>query len=277
MGAASSSGASAVGASQNGGTATSVDLGPHKNFGITAHMPGQSLFCYALMMPRSYEQTLLVRQLRDSVSIFACEEYAVYSNEALQLAPGVLTGVVQSNLTCETGGEFKTALNTPIFLAVWRKLINDARFLLHDWTIKVDPDTVFFPQRLRYRLQPHTDVPEGVYFNNCRFGLHGPLEVFSRNAVRVWNTGMQRCESHFKRLCKGPCEWGEDMFIDQCLSKVLHVRRLADGNLLQEDHCNPPKGWESCRAKKVVAFHPFKQLPKYLKCVRNANEEGHGA
>jgi len=263
---------------QSSGMAKSrVDLEPHKNFGVTARMPGQSLFCYALMLPRSYEQTLLVRQLHDSVSIFACEEYAVYSNEALQLAPGVLTGVVESNLTCKRGGEFKTALNTPIFLAVWRKLCDDGRYLLHDWTVKVDPDTVFFPQRLRHRLQSYIDVPEGVYFNNCQFGLHGPLEVFSRNAARVWSAGMKRCESHFARLCKGPCQWGEDMFIDQCLSRVLHVRRLHDGKLLQEDHCNPPVGWQTCKAKQVVAFHPFKQLPMYLKCIKHANEVGHGA
>jgi hypothetical protein len=264
---------------QNSGTVApaSADLGPSINFGIAAHMPGQSLFCYALMLPRSYEQTLLVRQLHDSVSIFACEEFAVYSNEAIQLAPRVRTGIVQSNLTCKKGGEFNTALNTPIFLAVWRKLLADARYLLHNWTVKADPDTVFFPQRLRHRLQPHTDVPEGVYFNNCQFGLHGPLEVFSRNAVRAWDNGMKLCESHFRRLCHGPCKWGEDMFIDQCLSKVLHVRRLPDGKLLQEDHCKPPRGWHSCRAKKVVAFHPFKQLPMYLKCVKNANAVGHDA
>jgi hypothetical protein len=74
--------------------------------------------------------------------------------------------------------------------------------------------------RLRVALAFHHDEEGGVYFNNCKFGLHGPIEVFSQKAVDVWQGGRQRCVHHFEKLCSGPCLWGEDMFIDQCLQSA---------------------------------------------------------
>merc|ERR1712232_222343 len=100
------------------------------------------------------------------------------------------------------------------------------------------------------------DQWNGVYLNNCRVGLHGPLEVMSRAAVHRWVLGTQGCVDHFTRLCSGPCKWGEDMFMDQCLKRVLKVRRDHDWSLLSEDHCYS-NDWAACRNGNV-AFHPFK-------------------
>lgn len=229
-----------------------------------------SVFCFALMLPKSYEQTLLAMQYRQRVSMFACDEYAVYSNAEIQITPGLNTLFVNNSLHCERGGEFGTALNTGIFVAVWKVVANDAQYLRHDWTVKVDPDAVFFPGRLKIVLQSHRDTAQGVYLNNCKYGLHGPLEVFSRNAVTLWVAGVLRCQDHFNQLCKGPCLWGEDMFIDQCLSKVLGVKREDEFELLIEDHCDPPQGWETCTDATHVAFHPFKTLSGYQECLHNA-------
>mmetsp|Transcript_58194 Transcript_58194/g.131135 ORF Transcript_58194/g.131135 Transcript_58194/m.131135 type:complete len:114 (-) Transcript_58194:138-479(-) len=101
-------------------------------------------------------------------------------------------------------------------------------------------------------------------------GMHGPLEVFSRKAVKAWAYGRDRCVAHFNKLCSGPCQWGEDMFIDQCLFKVLNVKRDYDGALLVEDHCDPPPGWQSCKNATFVSYHPFKKAPLYFKCMGNS-------
>jgi len=100
--------------------------------------------------------------------------------------------------------------------------------------------------------------------------LHGPLEIFSRNAVRSWAKGAASCIRHFQQQCDGPCAWGEDLFIDQCLWKVLHVQRVDNWRILQEDHCDPPKGWETCDDASFTAFHPFKDAKKYFGCFENA-------
>lgn len=243
-----------------------------QEFGVVSGLPDQwtiqhSLFCFALMLPFSYEQDLLKMQHANRTSIFACDEYTVYSNQSIEIVIGLNTSVVDSDLQCKKGGEFKTALNTNIFLAVWRKVASDGRFKFNDWTVKVDPDCVFFPSRLRVAVQFHKDSK--VYLNNCRFGLHGPIEVFSRLAVEAWILGMTQCVRYFEGLCKGPCGWGEDMFIDQCLFRVLKVKRANDWNILSEDHCDS-KDWNECKNGRV-AFHPFKSTVEYTRCIASAN------
>mmetsp|Transcript_69308 Transcript_69308/g.200802 ORF Transcript_69308/g.200802 Transcript_69308/m.200802 type:complete len:499 (-) Transcript_69308:93-1589(-) len=237
-----------------------------------ALQPPGSLFCFVLMLPDGYEVNLVKMQAEQKLSIFGCEEYTVFSNKAINLAPGVVASVVNSDLRCDVGGEFKTALNLNIFLAVWKQVIAENHFRNHDWTVKVDPDTVFFAERLRPLLAHHSpDIPKGVYLNNCKFGLHGPLEVFSKNAVLAWSAGTETCLAHFDQVCSGPCNWGEDMFIDQCLKKVLGVRRDSDWGLLSEEHCKPDSyhqnEWIEC-TNGNVAFHPFKTEVDYQACLQ---------
>jgi len=236
-----------------------------------ADAQANSLYCFALMRPKSYEQGLLAMQFLRRVGIFLCSAFQVYSNASILIAPGLNTGVVRSNLTCTAGGEFNTALNLDIFLAVWAQVFHDQTFMRYDWTAKADPDTVFFPDRLRRLLAKHGETERGVYVNNCQFGLHGPLEVFSRNAVRSWEKGRQQCHDFFWKACSGDCLWGEDMFIDQCLNRVLKVRRVDEFKLLTEAHCAPPAGWDDCGDSSRVAFHPFKTPRAYLKCLLPAH------
>lgn len=228
------------------------------------------MYCFALVQPKGYERSLVSVMLDQGAGLFGCDEYAFYSNRRMQIVPGVWVGVVNSTLKCEIGGEFRTALNTGIFLAVWAKVVSDGRFLYHDWTVKVDPDCVFLPERLRSHLLNHLEDEHGVYINNCKYGMHGPLEVFSRNAVKAWALGAAGCVSYFMELCSGMCGWGEDMFVDQCLKRKLEVRRENDFTMLLEDHCDPPKHWDKCDNTSVVAFHPFKTVKGWLDCYKTA-------
>mmetsp|Transcript_134081 Transcript_134081/g.298975 ORF Transcript_134081/g.298975 Transcript_134081/m.298975 type:complete len:358 (-) Transcript_134081:11-1084(-) len=248
-------------------TATSTTLTT-----MTVTLPPWAMLCFILMLPDSYELSLVALQYKKHAGVFACENFALYSSKVIEVVPGIKTGVVNSDLKCELGGEFKTALNRQIFMAVWDKVLADGQWRRHGWIVKADADTVFFPDRLRVMLMRHTDRRRGVYFNNCKFGLHGPLEVFSKNAVGMWAAGMTRCVAHFHKLCSGPCRWGEDMFIDQCLLRVLKVRRESDWDVLQEDHCDAPKGWRSCSNGSKAAFHPFKEVDDYRACLSGAPE-----
>jgi len=234
--------------------------------------PALSLFCFALMQPDTYEKDLLAAEAKTHSSIFACEEYSIFSNQVRWIAPGVFTTHLEKNLTCDKGGEFGTALNLDVFMEVWTKVFKENKFMRHNFTVKVDPDTVFLPHRLKAVLPHYRERPGGVYLNNCRFGLHGPLEVFSTNAVLSWTQGRQRCVDHFNKVCSGPCNWGEDMFIDQCLWKVLNVSRYSEWTLLSEDHCKVGKAssdWKHC-ANGNIAFHPFKTTTAFENCKRHA-------
>jgi len=243
--------------------------GRHKE-GFVSGLPSRnyrpgSLYCLALMQPQGYERTLLKMQHTERVSLFACEEQAILSNAIIEVAPGVRTKVIESDLKCEVGGDSGTALNAGIFVAFWRKVIESGRFRFHDWTIKVDPDAVFFPDRLRGRLHEVAEGENGTYINNCKYGMHGPIEVFSRNVIELYGTKYMECE---RKLWFAYTHWGEDMYMDQCLEKVLGVDRVDDFSLICEDHCDCPE-YVDCQSG-AVAFHPFKTVPSYRQCMLNA-------
>jgi len=230
--------------------------------------PG-ALFCLALLQPTGYELGLLQLQLREEQGIFACDEYALYSSTVLEISPGVRSSAIGSDLRCKYGGDSGTALNTGIFIALWKKVLSDGQFRFSDWTVKVDPDAVFFPVRLRGILQglqkTHEEGLNGVYVNNCKYGLHGPIEVFSRKAMDAYAENYQKCEQH---LWFAYSHWGEDMYMDQCLQKVVNVSRIDEWALICEDHCDCPE-YAECKTG-AVTFHPFKTVDSYRQCMLNA-------
>merc|ERR550525_448314 len=140
---------------------------------------GPSLFCWALTVPEGEEPTLLKWQASKKAGIFGCDKAAVYSNQPVNIG-GEPAHVIESDMKCEYGGDSQSALNTWIFIAAWKKVLEDGYHAAHDWTAKVDPDTVFFPNRLKALLTQH---PREAYLSNCQYGLHGPLEVFSKTAL----------------------------------------------------------------------------------------------
>lgn len=228
----------------------------------------RTLYCWAVMQPDGYEVGLLSMQYQLSVSIFSCDEHIVFTNRTVQIGAGANTDIIHISLQAPMGGEFWTAMNTNIFLAVWSKLIQLGRYKLYDWTVKADPDCVFFPGRLRRILVRHPEGPKGVYLKNCKFGLHGPLEVLSVQAVKEFGAGANQCMEHFENECKGPCAWGEDLFLDLCL-QVLGVRHDDDFDVLEEDHCDPPQNWTNCDNTAKAGFHPFKDTDQYKTCFSN--------
>mmetsp|Transcript_161301 Transcript_161301/g.391685 ORF Transcript_161301/g.391685 Transcript_161301/m.391685 type:complete len:409 (+) Transcript_161301:2-1228(+) len=243
-------------------TTTSTATVTTPSFVITSDV---SLFCWSLMLPWGYEHHLLHLQYSLGKSIFACEEFAIYSSEVINITGNgssyLQTRVVHHDLHCKIGGKFMTVLNTPVFVHVWNKILEDGRYKFHAWTVKVDPDTVFFPERLRMMVakveSPQAD--NGVFLNNCRFGLHGPLEVVSRRSLERYAEG--------RESCKKPPQ--EDVYLQACLIK-LGARQVDAFDALSEEHCES-EGWELCQ-NASAAFHPFKTTEKYTGCLARARE-----
>lgn len=254
------------------------------------------MLCIALFRIDTYEQDLLVAQHKMNASLFQCDKYTIYSSQVVEIAPGLVSRRIPSTMLAEIGGQFATVLNLGVFMALWRQVVLDADFMNTDWTLKLDPDTVFFAWRLRPILDglrpailKHSSKygGEGVYLNNCGQGLHGPVEAFSQDAVRAFVTHAKECgqgldaevcktpatcaivwDVSFRGHCNGPCTkwWGEDIWVDQCLSKFTKAKRVFVPELLVEDHCSPPLGWRHCNDTSAAAFHPFKDPDEYQEC-----------
>jgi len=235
-------------------------------------MPGpKRLYCWALTQPKGEEIALVKILLRKGLSIFKCDEYEVFSDGDNTLSPGppVRVGTTDvGNVHCDYGGVWHLALNSKVFIKVWDKIFEEKKYECCDWTVKVDPDAVFLPNRLR-TMVTSKGAEASVYLNNCDQGLHGPIEIISRGGMKVFDAGVGECKD---KLSYEFWQWGEDVFLRHCLG-LLKVNRVDNFKLLSEDRCmyeNPAK--EGCYSGKV-AFHPFKDPNNYMQCLEQASSK----
>eukprot|EP00419_Tripos_fusus_P052989 CAMPEP_0172800910 /NCGR_PEP_ID=MMETSP1075-20121228/2859_1 /TAXON_ID=2916 /ORGANISM="Ceratium fusus, Strain PA161109" /LENGTH=487 /DNA_ID=CAMNT_0013638877 /DNA_START=120 /DNA_END=1583 /DNA_ORIENTATION=- len=231
----------------------------------TSHLP--SLFCFSIMRCNSYELSLMRTQLAKGLGIFGCDAYSVFSENTTWLTPGppVRIDSIALNISLQAkAGTKEHILNTQIFLKAWEQVKAGGLYIQHEWIVKVDPDAVFFPQRLRDHLVKITPEGSSLYFLNCRlsFGLFGALEIMSRVALQSFYDGLERCKQVLPWR-----SFGEDMFLRKCLD-FLGVTPRSDFSLLSDGYCGEQPS--PCISGKV-AFHPFKNVETYLKCTHEAN------
>mmetsp|Transcript_101854 Transcript_101854/g.263810 ORF Transcript_101854/g.263810 Transcript_101854/m.263810 type:complete len:592 (-) Transcript_101854:138-1913(-) len=249
----------------------------------TTYHTEPSLFCFSVMRVNSYELNNVRTALGKRTSIFACDDYIVFSDQEYTIVPGlpqpgmaylqdvqgmasVKTTLLRHDLaTHAKAGSLEGILNTRIFMQAWKQIDEAGIFRLHDWTIKVDPDAVFLPGRLRSDLAeiaPASSSPN-LYLVNCKisFGLFGAVEVFSRVALEKYIAGTERC--------KNELDWtmmGEDLWMRKCFD-LLGVQHQDDFNLLSDGYCSDAPS--PCQSGKVT-FHPFKSALSYLQCYTEA-------
>jgi hypothetical protein len=220
-------------------------------------------------MPWGTNEPALLRWQRGAnKSIFACEKHAVYSNTTSEDLKGLDIMKIDHDLSCPIGGQWNTRLNTWIFMKLWRQVWLDGQFQFAAWTVKVDPDAVFLPQRLRDVVgdAAHAQAQQGngIFSSNCEShgSLHGAIEVLSRRAFEVYAT---------RNWPSCPRPMQEDEYMRQCLQH-LGVREMKDFVFLGEQYCTPD--WTDCKSSRVT-FHPYKTLSLYQGCMARA--EGWGS
>jgi len=235
----------------------------------TFSAPGSSLYCYSLMLPAGDERGLISSQAAGRKGIFACDEATVFSSESVDLGSGWWTQVLyNTNVYCTKGGKWGTYMNTPVFVKIWREIIAAGRYKYHDWNVKVDPDAVFLPERLRQILRDpefrEAEVKNGAVLHNCGRGLHGPLEVISRRGMEIFGNNTDQCERKPQ----------EDFFLSLCMDKLgvkVHFRDdvLAESGCMLKGVGRKDPKWYLCQSAHV-AFHPFKTWPEYEGCYERA-------
>jgi len=259
---------------------------------------GQSLYCFSVYVQntgskkKNTELELLSLQARSQASIFTCDQWDVFSDAAVQVGE---TGYVTVQVNDEYG-EFHQVkrkcddgdcswVNWAIFYQVWVKVREVGKWEVTDYTVKVDPDAVFVPARLRsYLAATKGDSPHGVYFENCRnvkYGFFGHLEVMSNTATRVLTKYLENCHADFAPCANDGCDWeygpwGEDVFAQRCMDhhyvdKVEAYDMSTDGACEADRPTGEKKNkkWHApdCSQVTTVAAHPFKKPAEYLKCL----------
>jgi len=245
---------------------------PPLRWNLTGHdSTSPSLFCWALSLPRGTESILLAKQHAAQVGIFACEEHLVVTNETslrAQFAPDsrsktLRLSIINEPLFTPIGGKYNTALHTPIFIKAWHAVFKDAKYEDHEWTLKLDPDAVFVPHRVRLLLVRHQCGGHACsprYISNFGKDLHGPVEVLNKQAMQVYALGKDRCKSNLDYSDKN-----EDGFLRLCLD-LLGIIHDAEPTLLSDWHTVDGAEPSACDTVHAV-FHPFKEWEFYHTCL----------
>lgn len=239
-----------------------------------------TLFCWSVIRIDGPEPALLQAQFDKGASIFGCNEYDVLSNGgstwlAGRMTPEIPVPTVEKDLLGAKGVTTDSWVNTKIFIEAWKMISRSGRYANQEWTAKVDPDAVFFPDRLAIKLAPYDPFGgTGYLVNNCGafvdFGwskFYGSLEVFSKTAVEIYlkPESQDMCETNLDY--EG---WGEDLYISQCLGAVLGVKDLDLFDLLGDKRCVDAP----CTDNTKVAFHDFKDPDSWMTCWEKSGGVG---
>lgn len=227
-----------------------------------------SLFCYSVIVMTGPEPELVKFQIERSSGIAACDEFAVFSTaEPTYLAIGPLGKVstIQFEPAEITTSKDGTAGNAELFMHCWDAVRNDGRYQSLDWTVKVDPDAVLLPDRLRNHLAPHTGTAS--YIVNCNKPMlpegpmmFGALEAFSKEAMEIYYQNGWDCISNM--FWKN---WGEDWFMGHCLD-YLGVMGVQDFGIYSDGVCTGV----DCGRDDAAAFHPMKDIASWQSCFERA-------
>jgi len=241
-------------------------LGP-RSMGL-AVKGSPSLFCWSLFQTTSYEMDVMKNQMGGGRGIFQCDEWGLLSTDAptvLGTTPDGMEAktmkVQNAEITTSVDG---TAGNAELFINCWNAVIHDGRWNNHAWTVKVDPDAVLIPERLRVHLAPH-DM-ENVYVVNCnKFPsspnfpmMYGSLEIYSWKAIQTYANSMSSCMTDMGMMIP---QWGEDYFMTHCLDHI-GVGRISDFASVGDNVCLGA----NCGDQWVAAFHPFKSVDEWQSC-----------
>lgn len=213
---------------------------------------GTSLYCFMAMLPGSPEEAL--RQVAEDkgASIFACDTHAVFNSWQSARGDQGDHGV---------GKAWDSVINTDVFVNVWEQVIADGRYKDHDWTVKVDPDAVFFADRLVYKLA-RLHAPKGwpIYIKNTikDFGFLGACEVISTTAVEKYSRYYHECFASISARS------GEDGFIKGCMDMI------GAGYMTELDVLRTPFQFGACDDPGRVTFHPRKTQQEWEQCFNEA-------
>merc|ERR1740123_2394848 len=195
--------------------------------------------------------------------IWECEEHQLFSTTQFTVGEGefatpTVTFEPAEIVTSKDG----TSGNAELFMNVWKAVKDQGLYKEADWTIKVDPDAVLLPNRLRRRLDVFTG--QKGYIVNCAKPympegpmMFGALEAISRLAMDMYFWKEDDCKNGLPWQ-----EWGEDLYMGKCLEKI-GVDRLNDWQIYSDGVC---RGVD-CGDPDAAAFHPMKDAGSWRGCL----------
>lgn len=225
--------------------------------------PTPDAFCFTLVGQQEQELPLLRSQVLVNGGVFGCRDWGVFCNPVVKPCTSRFK---LKDTDVRKGGRWHTALNTGLFKALWGQVLNDGVWRKHAWTVKVDTDSVFLPWRLINHVSGSFERSQALFFLNCQYGLHGPIEILSKAALQAIGNPKKGLGMTSAK-CKAP---QEDVFLEKCLL-ANGATEIPDYKILDEKACHRDRSYKvDCASPHVVAFHPFKGAEAWKQCWNTA-------
>jgi len=262
---------------------------------------GNSLFCFSVYRKNkgTYDADdqaldLLKTAHKFGEGVFACDAWRVFSDSEQYLGDYKVIVVKGDDFfqskRPETGGWGGGQwINTPMYMKIWASLRSEFPHGWHDysWTVKVDADTVFLPDRLSARLKDQPVPETGVYVEHCQdvdYGFFGSMEVMSKTAAKILFENAEKCYNGVlpwkTDLIAQKYGWyGEDLFAQKCMD-FYGVSKIWQFDLMTDGTCPMSRPWTkegekkwvpdpvSCSERDTnVGFKPLKSPKDYFACL----------
>lgn len=220
------------------------------------------LYCLAVVLPEGHQPALMQALFQKQLSLFACDGYEVYSS--VSSLPGV-------DFPVHKVPGYERFGNEDELLQVMMAVVARGRYIDYDWTVKVDPETVFLPVRLQHLLAVRfsgEDSSSTAYLETCNgselgLGSRSAVEVISATALGTFEFGeAESCDQSF----------GDPISMHACLQR-LEIKKVVVDNLLSDASCEGTirQHGRGC-SSGAVAFHPFADEAKWLSCFAQATQ-----
>jgi len=219
--------------------------------------------------------------------------WTVFSDVLFELTPGppqAIFSIVVNFPKPAVRPNTKLWVNTLLMVNVWEKVLESGHLANYDWTVKVDPTTIFLPIRLRKILENQKITDAGIYLENCkwvRWGFHGSLMVLDKKAAVTLAQHAEGCldelpwdkaeHSHFIYT-------GEDKFMQRCMDlhgvdripstfelgmgRGLHTTITCPAHMPKLSAKDKKKWHPPCNKTTTAAMHPYKDPKLYFTCLR---------
>jgi len=233
-----------------------------------------SLYCWSLFQTTTEENDLIKYQIENDAGILQCDETALLSTaketDMGKSKSGKAMKTMHVDMAEITVSQDGTSGNAKLFINCWNVIIDDGRWRHYAWIVKVDPDAVIIPDRVRSHLTSHVD--ENVYVVNCnKFPsspnfpmMYGSVEIYSYKAIKTYKEKQGRCQEDMGMMLP---KWGEDYYMTHCLDHI-GVGRISDYASVGDNVCSGG----ACSDPYFSAFHPHKTTEDWTECW----EEAHG-
>mmetsp|Transcript_70413 Transcript_70413/g.204182 ORF Transcript_70413/g.204182 Transcript_70413/m.204182 type:complete len:584 (+) Transcript_70413:2-1753(+) len=204
---------------------------------------GTRLYCIMGYLPGSAEEGLVNAIRGAHGSIFQCDGNDIFQTASVQFIHQ---------------GSWNSLVNTDVFVTLWKQVQARGNYKDYDWTVKVDPDTVFMPGRLRWHLgnaRPPAKFPMYIRNDHGILPFLGAIEIVSEAGLDRFFDSIDDCH----RTMGGHS--GEDGFIRGCFD-MIGVAFMMDDNMLVSSYTKP------CTDGGKVAYHPRKSVGDWMNCFK---------